>query len=360
MHSIHRAITMLAILVPVLMGSSNLAMAVDPTSAAPVQSAAPASTGTSCQAVNCQTKCNPGCASDMICSLTTMNQCGVCPVAVCVSKSLGTSSDSSNSSGSNAGLLPGLIGGLVGLLVIALVAFGIIRYKRRKAQGLPFWKSNDSYSETSEHWNRPGHQSAVVPIAYMPPSSHHTRTEMQSASLGTGTSLRNSLALSNQNDYLQNPSTPKSYTSRYSSRSENPFADLDDESTVQLKRVVTLRKMDSVSRGGNQTSPEDDDDDQSVASSVMNTVTRNDSVSAVQMQRAKPTLMRIDTIKVADGPGGVKRNGSVRTILTPESGSAISSRSNSTKQTSNESNTVTSQSSLTAQMTRPSKNDPLA
>jgi hypothetical protein len=194
----------------------------------------------------------------------------------------------------------------------------------------------------------------VVPIAYMPPSSHHTRTEMQSASLGTGASLRNSLALSNQNDYLQNPTTPNSYTSRYSSRSENPFADLDDESTVQLKRVVTLRKMDSVSKGGNQSPPhleEDDDDDQSVASSVMNPVTRNDSVSAVQMQRAKPTLMRINTIKVDNGTGGVKRSGSVRTILTPETGSAISSRSNSTKQTSNESTNTPSQSvtSLTAE-----------
>ncbi|KAI8577118.1 hypothetical protein K450DRAFT_253741 [Umbelopsis ramanniana AG] len=359
MLSIHRAITMLAILVPVLLGSNNLALAVDPTSAAPAQSAAPASTGTSCQAVNCQLKCNPACSSDMVCSLTTMNQCAVCPVPVCVSKNLGTSSDSSSSSGSNAGLLPGLVGGLVGLLVIALVAFGIIRYKRRKAQGLPFWKSGDSHSETSEHWNRPGTQSAVVPIAYMPPSSHHTRTEMQSASLGmqsaslgTGASLRNSLALSNQNDYLQHPSTPNSYTSRYSSRSENPFADLDDESTVQLKRVVTLRKMDSVSRGGNQTPPEDDDDDQSVASSVMNAVTRNDSVSAVQMQRAKPTLMRINTIKVEDGTGGMKRSGSVRTILTPESGSVTSSRSNSTKQTSNESDTAPSQSSLTAQQAK--------
>lgn len=195
----------------------------------------------------------------------------------------------------------------------------------------------------------------MVPIAYMPPSSHHTRTEMQSASLGTGASLRNSLALSNHNDYLHNPSTPNSYTSRYSSRSENPFADLDDESTVQLKRVVTLRKMDSVSKGGNQSPPhlEDDDDDQSVASSIMNPVTRNDSVSAVQMQRAKPTLMRINTIKVEDGSGGIKRSGSVRTILTPESGSIASSRSNSTKQTSSNGSdtapTTQSASSLTAE-----------
>lgn len=122
--------------------------------AAVPQSAAPSSTGTSCAPVNCQIQCNPACASDMTCSLTTMNQCGVCPVPVCISKSLATSSGSSGSStsGSNAGLLPGLIGGLVGLLAIALIAFGFFRYKRRKAQGLPFWKSGDSQSETSEHW----------------------------------------------------------------------------------------------------------------------------------------------------------------------------------------------------------------
>ncbi|KAH8547466.1 hypothetical protein BGW37DRAFT_470960 [Umbelopsis sp. PMI_123] len=279
--------------------------------------------------------------------------CGVCPALVCVSKS-SNSSDSSDSSGSNAGLLPGLIGGLVGLLVVAVLAFGLIRYKRRKAQGLPFWKSGDTHSETSEHWTRSGTQSAVVPIAYMPPSSNHTHTEMQSASLGPGASLRNSLALSNQNDYLQHPSTPNSRNSRYSSRSENPFADLEDESTVQLKRVVTLRKMESISRKESDGSPnldDDDDDDQSVASSIVNPVTRNDSKSAVQMQRAKPTLMRINTIKVEDGSGGLKRAGSVRTVLTPESGSVVSLYSNSTKQAGSGPDTSLSQSvtSLTAE-----------
>lgn len=86
-----------------------------------------------------------------------MSQCGVCPASVCVSKAvLGSpstpSNSSSDSSGSNAGLLPGLVGGLVGLLVIAVFAYAAIRYKRRKAHGLPFWKSADSSSETSEHW----------------------------------------------------------------------------------------------------------------------------------------------------------------------------------------------------------------
>lgn len=184
----------------------------------------------------------------------------------------------------------------------------------------------------------------------MPPSTQHPRTEMQTASIGPSISLRNSLALSNQNDYLQHPSTPNSHSSRYSTRSENPFADLDDESSVQLKRVVTLRKRDSLSNEGSQMSHnlDDDDDDESVASSVVNHLSRKDSKSAVQMQRAKPTLMRINTIKVEDG-SGLKRSGSLRTVFTPETGSIVSQRSNSTK-TGSGSESLPSQSvtSLTA------------
>lgn len=198
----------------------------------------------------------------------------------------------------------------------------------------------------------------MVPIAYMPPSTQHTRTEMQTASIGPSVSLRNSLALSNQNDYLHHPSTPNSFTSRYSSRSENPFADLDDESTVQLRRVITLRKPGNQSNEGSDSSPnmDDDDDDQSVASSIVNPLSRNDSVSAVQMQRAKPTLMRINTIKVENATG-IKRNGSVRTILTPESGSVISSRSNSTQQTSSGSETLPSQSATSLSAVQASSDD---
>ncbi|CAM0139929.1 unnamed protein product [Umbelopsis sp. WA50703] len=331
--------TMLVIFVAILMAGPKVTLA-DPTSAASASSPSSSlpsqsSSSNNCLPANCVNLCNPACSSNMICTVSIMSQCGVCPVPICVDPATinvpsSSSSGSSSSSSSNAALLPGLVGGLVALLVIAVIAFAAIRYKRRKAQGLPFWKSKDLDNDSTDHWGRPGAQSAVVPIAYMPPSVPHHRTEMQSTSTGPNMSLRNSLALTAQNDYLNQPTTPHSNASRYSSMSENPFADLDDESTVQLKRVVTLRKAGSTRSPPENTSlatfEENDDDDQSVASSVANVVTRNNSQSAVQMQRARPQLMRINTIKLDDG-SGVKRSGSVRTVLTRDSGSSGSQQS---------------------------------
>ncbi|KAG2173340.1 hypothetical protein INT43_004714 [Umbelopsis isabellina] len=356
------AMTMLVIIVAILMAGPKVILA-DPTSvaaAASPSSSPPSQTSSSqnCVPANCVTSCNPACSSNMVCVVPSMSQCRVCPVPICVAPGAinaptSSSGSSSGSSGSNAALLPGLIGGLIGLLVLAAIAFSAIRYKRRKAQGLPFWKSKDFDNESSESWGRPGAQSAVVPIAYMPPSTSHTRTEMQSTSSGPNTSIRNSLALTTQNDYLHQPTTPHSNASRYSSMSENPFADLDDESTVQLKRVVTLRKTSSTrsppENNSLATFEENDDDDQSVASSVANVVTRNNSQSAVQMQRARPQLMRINTIKIDDG-SGLKRSGSVRTMLTPESGSSGSLPLNSLNRTDSGSvtNPTQSSTSLTA------------
>lgn len=333
---------------------TSAASASSPSSSLPSQS----SSSQSCVPANCVTSCTPACSSNMVCAVPSMSQCGVCPVPICVAPGVinapsSSSDSSSSSSGSNAALLPGLVGGLIGLLALAVIAFAAIRYKRRKAQGLPFWRAKDSDNESSENWGHPGAQSAVVPIAYMPPSANHARTEMQSTSSGPSTSIRNSLALTTQNDYLHQPTTPHSNASRYSSMSENPFADLDDESTVQLKRVVTLRKAASTrsppEHNSLATYEENDDDDQSVASSVANVVTRNNSQSAVQMQRARPQLMRINTIKIDDG-SGLKRNGSVRTMLTPESGSSGSLPSNSFSRTDSGSitNPTQSSTSLTA------------
>lgn len=96
--------------------------------------------------------------------------------------------------------------------------------------------------------------------------------------------------------------------------SDNPFDDLDDESNIVMKRAVSVRK--------NQRYPKRKDEetsdiaDQRPHSALVVGNDRNSVASiysatpAIQVMRAKPTIVRVDSLKGRDGK--LSRKGTLR------------------------------------------------
>ncbi|KAI8137607.1 hypothetical protein BJV82DRAFT_634506 [Fennellomyces sp. T-0311] len=307
------------------------------THAVAIDSSAPNST-TSCTPSGCVARCNPTCAAGQVCILGTMSTCGVCPASQCVSQSVlgGSSSsaaspgasseangDNDNGGGSGGGGKGSLIGGLVGGLLgagVVLSAAGYVgfRYKRKK-NTLPFaYHGKLSMSQqpqqppppatgehevsnvlfghgTQTHRSQPSTRqqvmSGVIPIAYIPPQS-------RTASASTNQTIEEQ---QQQYDNAVAQSHPV-YKGRKSTE-DNPFSD------------------DHHSRNSVMTT---DDERASIASSVQ-VATTPKATQAYQMMRAKPQIMRVNTVRVNNG---LTRSGSTRTVLTRDS--AQLSRSNTT------------------------------
>ncbi|ORZ02857.1 hypothetical protein BCR43DRAFT_25916 [Syncephalastrum racemosum] len=277
-----------------------------------------------CTPSNCVAQCSPACSSDQVCVLGTMSSCGQCPASSCISKSLISGSSSSSKKNSNddngsdkSSLIGGLVGGLLGAgLVISAAGYVGLKYRqRKKGNTLPFTfqgKSMESHlaraeqpplsmqqqspiptplpSEQQQYTPQPPAEtcssargpvmSGVIPIAYIPPSRDTVIEEQQQKYDSVVNRARQSHA-----PYEQ----------------DNPFSDAHSSVSLSEKRDSTASSVVVMQRGAPAT-------------------------QAYQVTRAKPQIMRVNTVRTMDG---LNRSGSARTILTHEDGASLG-RSNST------------------------------
>ncbi|KAI8341943.1 hypothetical protein BC941DRAFT_499461 [Chlamydoabsidia padenii] len=286
----------------------------------------------SCSPDNCVAQCQPSCSNTDVCVLSTMSNCGQCPASKCLSRAalgLSDTNDSSNNNGgdNNAGLIGGLVGGLVGggFLIGGLVYW--INKRKSATASLPIVfqsrQHQQQYGMDTNGYNndnnprlsdipRPMSESTrdsachsitsgVIPIAYIPPS-HHMQQEIYQQQQQYHLSTSASTVKPNQ------PST---------TTTENPFQD-------PRQSQYTLNDDD-----------DDDDDDMSSRHHSIISTGQQTAHQAVQVTRAKPQILRVNTVRVND----LKRGGSVRTILT---------KSDQDTTTLSRSNTIDTKSSITS------------
>ncbi|KAG0183000.1 hypothetical protein DFQ29_000811 [Apophysomyces sp. BC1021] len=248
-----------------------------------------------------------------------MSQCGVCPASECISKSYlypsSNNNDSdSNDGGSNASLIGGIVGGLVGGGVLLAVAGYVgFRYKKKK-NTLPLafcGKSMPGKLEVGPQTREV--MSGVIPVAYIPPS----RDIESNDSLSEHPQNPNPAATAPVYSKYMSMSTFHQTKKNSTWRPDDPFS--DHHSTDEHK-AGTRRSSQFLSLGGRSEFDDDDDDLSnrgSMASSVGHIHTPVKATQAFQVTRAKPQILRVNTMRV-DGGGGLNRSGSVRTILTKE------------------------------------------
>ncbi|KAI8643428.1 hypothetical protein BD408DRAFT_414895 [Parasitella parasitica] len=246
-----------------------------------------------CSAQNCKTNCSsvcsPSCSGNDVCTVGTMTTCGVCPVPKCVSRStLGLpnieDSQTAKSSSSNAGLIGGLVGGLLsaGLIIGVLVCLFIRRRNKRK-NSLPLAIQNKQLSsnltKNREMQEGAGRQamSGVIPVTFIPPTaSGHNSVYAESQAKAPHSSHGinnvenpfNDRPISNAHSILTNTTTTTDYRSRRGS----------SESNISRQQIATVAQ-------------------------------------ATQITRAKPQIMRVNTVLVKNGP---TRSGSFKKTIQPE------------------------------------------
>ncbi|KAI8081447.1 uncharacterized protein BX664DRAFT_317334 [Halteromyces radiatus] len=288
------------------------------------------SIASSCTPSNCIAQCQPSCSDDQVCVLGTMSNCGQCPASKCMSKeALGLSPSDSNSNNGqdnnnndnndNGALIGGLVGGLLGggILVGGLV-YCIFQYRKKSKTTLPIAFHTTTrlhkQQQQQQHYNhhnslndfsdipRPMSEntrdstchsitSGVIPIAYIPPSYHIQQEayyqQQQRPHSSSSSSSTNSYMKSNQPWTTSSTATPHATSSN--TAVENPFQD---------------------PRHSQYSIDDDDDDDMSSKHHSMISTTQTASHHAVQVTRAKPQILRVNTVR------DLKRGDSVRTILT--------------------------------------------
>ncbi|CAO3639980.1 unnamed protein product [Cunninghamella blakesleeana] len=280
------------------------------------------------------------------------DKCGQCPASKCVSESsiLGVSPNNGNNNGNNGGndddnsntaLIGGLVGGLVaGGLIIGAIVFGLLKYRKNKRITLPitFHSSVQKYANNkkdsissqqmkeSTRGSAQSFTSGVIPIAYIPPSHHIQEEEQQQQhhSISLSPSQQHhqpwiSQEIENRSNISTPPlsaqlSTPTKtlVSSSYNNSKttlENPFQD-------PRHTVYSLNSED-----------DDDDDDMSSKHDSMVGKVQLASHQAVQVTRAKPQILRVNTVR------DLSRGDSVRTIFTKSENDQLS-RSNTLESSS--------------------------
>ncbi|CAO3636477.1 unnamed protein product [Cunninghamella echinulata] len=302
-----------------------------------------------CMPSNCVAACEPSCTGNNICILGMMTNCGQCPASKCVI----------NCPFSNTALIGGLVGGLVaGGLIIGVLVFSLIKYRKNKRITLPItfhssvqqYRKKDSVlsQQMKESTRESAHSitSGVIPIAYIPPS-HHIQEESpykhHSIPSNTLTSNSNSNNINNNNNNNNNDNDNKNTNhSLWISNQQS-----ETITTPPLSAQLSIATPTSTLVNGNSTSlssphhpytsktalenpfqdprntiyslnSEDDDYDDMDSqhgSVVMVNKAQLASHQAVQVTRAKPQILRVNTVRVND----LSRGNSVRTILTKSS-----------------------------------------
>ncbi|KAI8069068.1 uncharacterized protein B0P05DRAFT_551456 [Gilbertella persicaria] len=231
-----------------------------------------------CNPSNCSASCTPSCSANEVCTMSTMTTCGVCPDSKCVSRAaLGLPTvDASSGSSSNAGLIGGVVGGLVGGgFVIGVLVFFFVRRRNKKKLALPLAFRNPNLSKGTLEMQENSRQitSGVIPVTFIPPSTHSVRESSEGSEAAR--SRYNSFATFN-NDL------------------EDPFS---DRPVSNAPSVMTTNTGYYSRRGSSESQ---------IVGQQKATV-----IQATQALRARPTIMRVKTVRQADG---LTRSGSLKTI----------------------------------------------
>ncbi|CAO3643338.1 unnamed protein product [Mucor fragilis] len=231
-----------------------------------------------------------------------MTTCGVCPVPKCVPRStigLPDISDTTDSgSSSNAGLIGGLVGGILGAgLIVGVLIFLFIRRRIKKKNNIPLAfrsKQRDIHSNSNspavneEMQERASRQvlSGVIPVTFIPPTPSSHNSVYTESEAETPRSRYGSFAtFANQNeDDLENPF------------SDRPISNAHSIMTTTTTTTDYHGRRDSI--------------ESTVSRQHVATV-----VQATQVMRAKPQIMRVNTVKVHDG---LTRSGSFKKTIQPD------------------------------------------
>lgn len=253
-----------------------------------------------------------------------MVTCGVCPGSKCISRvALGlpplsnstdiTSTNTSSSSSSNGALIGGIVGGLFGGgLLLCGVGYFILKRRNKKMGNLPIaFRSKQHHLDrsvtvpasimtTSDEEMQERAISGVIPVTFIPPSASTT-----------------SSVIHNRNTYMSRPDSSLSVpTTTAASRihsfstfnNQSEFGDLDDDedpfsdrpiSNAHSIMTTTSTNYDHSRRG----SMESQVSQQQVAKVIQR--------AATQITRAKPQIMRVNTVKTTNN---MTRQGSLKRI----------------------------------------------
>ncbi|CAG8573568.1 9101_t:CDS:2 [Paraglomus brasilianum] len=212
---------------------------------------------------------------DQVCA-SGFTTCSQCPQPRCVSKNTVSSLSpdvgvptTQKSGNSNAKLIPAVIGSVFGIAVLAAAMFGYTRFRKQRGMGAGLFgtsKCTRLDDSSTKEWSMTSLSANVIPIAYIPPPSTpvtpttpeavHSRQRTSSVSIGT-TPLASPL--------------PRPY----STASDNPFASNEDE---EVGTIVQATRGTSPLPGA------------ATATATVVTATR-----------AKPALVRLNTIKNNNG-----------------------------------------------------------
>ncbi|KAI8883960.1 hypothetical protein K501DRAFT_85618 [Backusella circina FSU 941] len=223
-----------------------------------------------------------------------MLDCAVCPKPKCISPSAIGLAPTVETKSNNGPMIGGIVGGLLGLgLVLGL---GVYCYlKRSKSSGkLPImFTANNRRSFLFNNNNN---------------NSQDEKTMSPNPAVVAAIAQRTDT--SRQSKYI----TMSDLQSTTSSQPNRPPT-LSSQNVVQHHRLSHLIQDNRQSMISNASSDLSDLEDlRSIASSVTNQTPKSvATVQAVQVTRAKPQIMRVNSVKSTNG---VNRSGSVRTILT--------------------------------------------
>lgn len=302
-----------------------------------------------------------------------MTDCGICPALLCVSRTaLGlppaaTSSNASSSADQGSPnetgvLVGGILGGLIGFGI--LVGIGIYCYIKRNKRGkLPFafTSGNASHivqSQEKFHQSHLQSQQQMTPhpavIAALSHQSSITTTSSASKCMGlvnlaNGGNLQRQISMSSTNNpAIQTPlyntdthtNTTLNNTSTINSAiTGNVPQEFESKIALQNKRISEIlynnprlsqqpqpqpqpQIQHAQQRYSAYTTTDDEFDDEEDRKSTLSTSTTQSnylpqtatatSLQAIQIARAKPQIMRVNSVKSS----GLNRSESVRTVLT--------------------------------------------
>ncbi|KAL7320546.1 hypothetical protein PS15m_000425 [Mucor circinelloides] len=330
-------------------------------------------TTSNCQPANCPTVCSPSCNDDQVCTKKSMTDCGICPALLCVSRTaLGlppaatsgnASSNADQGSSNETGVLVGgILGGLIGFGI--LVGIGIYCYIKKNKRGkLPFafTSGNASHivqSQEKFHQSHLQSQQQVTPhpavIAALSHQSSITTTSSASkyiglANLANGGNLQRQISMSSTNNHaiqtpLYNTDTHTNTTLNNTSTTNSAITgnvpqEFESKIALQNKRISEIlynnprlsqqpqphpqpQIQHAQQRYSAYTTTDDEFDDEEDRKSTVSTSTTQSnylpqtatatSLQAIQIARAKPQIMRVNSVKSS----GLNRSESVRTVLT--------------------------------------------
>ncbi|KAI9358721.1 hypothetical protein BD770DRAFT_386821 [Pilaira anomala] len=317
----------------------------------------------SCVPKGCSQICEPACLAPESCARRTMTECGICPINICVSSTIlkipeEIPSPSPEKKTNNAPMIGGIVGGLLGVGIIVSIGFYLyIRKKRRTRGKLPFAFTDGSANATSmmsqDQFHLPSPPTTPHPgvIAALSQQQRELRNQQEGAHIKRKWSGLSELAASS-NLPPPPPPPPTSSSSRSStmmhssnegySVTTNVPEEFEEKIALQNKRISHIlnnnprlschqlqpslsppmyAENNRNSELSFTTTDEEESDyeieenqpHQPAATAAAVILQRQPTIQAVQVNRAKPHIMRVNSVRKSSH---LSRSGSVRTILT--------------------------------------------